>query len=301
MTIPTLVANYQAKSWSTASDLFQKRLTESLKVMNVQGKLGSYGGYKTTEDFIKEFQKHYKINKICDNDKLMQCFEDKITMNDTEIDMTKVKTADNIGQMKWGTNLVGVQFANGVIALMAYNPSCKSDPYNNKIDGSDCLAVIYDTSGFSSPNEYGKDLSLINIEKLLAMDFEFAPPVPCTRYASFARCTGDVVAEVNDVTVTDFTGLDEAQISEDGKTMTFEMAAKVCSSRGLRLPTPSEARSLYFGLSGSFQSQNYWVSEVSGSNSCSTTNIGSCTNCYMGGGNCGSKSATAFNYVRCVK
>ena len=40
LTIPTLVANYQAKSWNTAASVFDKRLTEAIKTMNVQSKLG---------------------------------------------------------------------------------------------------------------------------------------------------------------------------------------------------------------------------------------------------------------------
>ena len=34
MTIPTLIANYQEKSWATASQVFERKLTEAMKVMN---------------------------------------------------------------------------------------------------------------------------------------------------------------------------------------------------------------------------------------------------------------------------
>lgn len=158
LTIPTLVANYQAKSWNTAASVFDKRLTEAIKTMNVQSKLGSYGGYSTTEGFVAELQKHLKIAKVCDNDHLMQCFEDTVTINNEEVDMTKVKTSENLGQKDWGTNIVGLQIANGTSALIAYNPKCKSNPYDNTITGSDCFAIVYDTSGYSSPNELNKDL-----------------------------------------------------------------------------------------------------------------------------------------------
>lgn len=158
LTIPTLVANYQTKSWNTAADVFEKRLTEAIKTMNVQGKLGSYGGYSTTESFVEELQKHFKIAKVCDKDHLRECFEDRITMNDEEVDMTTVTTANNFGQDDWDTNIMGILVANGTSALIAYNPKCHANPYDNDITGSDCYAILYDTSGFSSPNEMGKDV-----------------------------------------------------------------------------------------------------------------------------------------------
>lgn len=126
--------------------------------MNVQGKLGSYGGYSTTEGFVEELQKHFKINKVCDNANLIQCFDDKITMNGEEIDMTNIKTAEGFGQPDWGTNIIGLQVADGTTALVAYNPQCKANPYDNTITGTECVAIVYDTSGFSGPNEMLNDV-----------------------------------------------------------------------------------------------------------------------------------------------
>ena len=158
LTIPTLVNNYQTKSWATFADVFQKKLTESVRTMNVQGKLGKYARYNTTEGFVEELQKHFKINKVCNNDELMQCFENSITMNDEKIDMSRVKTSKHFGQDDWNTNILGLQFANGVTGLIAYNPNCVSNPTDNTITGEDCYALLYDTSAFSNPNELGKDL-----------------------------------------------------------------------------------------------------------------------------------------------
>jgi len=72
--------------------------------------------------------------------------------------MTKVKTAKHFGQDEWGTEIIGTQFANGTTALIAYNPACSQDPYSNTITGSDCLAILYDTTGYKTPNTSGKDL-----------------------------------------------------------------------------------------------------------------------------------------------
>ena len=208
MTIPTLVADYQAKSWNTSATVFERKLQEALKAMNTQQTLA---GYTTTEDFVAELSKHFKIIKTCDNTKLTDCFSDTVywgggDATPEEVDMSVVKTAKNFGQKDWGTNIVGVQFANGTNALIAYNPIthsddssvkvCKQDPYSNQVTGGDCLAILYDTSGYKSPNTSGKDLRAnSNVKKLgSACSFEIDgvcfgmpfTPAPMT----FEECTG---------------------------------------------------------------------------------------------------------------
>jgi len=51
MTIPTLIANYQEKSWNTSAQVFERKLEEALKVMNTQQSLA---GYSSTESFVGE-------------------------------------------------------------------------------------------------------------------------------------------------------------------------------------------------------------------------------------------------------
>ena len=184
MTIPTLVANYQERSYNTAATVFERKLGEALKVMNSQQSLA---GFSTTEDFVEELSKHFKINKVCQNDELMECFEEKVFWGSGDatpetVDMTVVKTTKNFGQKDWQkTNVVGVQFASGVTALIAYNTNASQDPYSNQIItfsgssngrsgsvslGTDSLAILYDTNGAKSPNQSSKDLRSINVAKL---------------------------------------------------------------------------------------------------------------------------------------
>ena len=172
LTIPNLVNNYQNKAWSTASVVFQRKLGEALKVMNSQGTLA---GYSSTEDFVNELSKHIKINKICKNDDLTSCFEDTIYWgtDNKEFNISNIKLATNMGQQGWYTETIGVQFADGVVGVIAYNPECSQDPYRTDVItvsdtgiGTDCLAIIYDTSGFRAPNTYNKDLMSINVDIL---------------------------------------------------------------------------------------------------------------------------------------
>ncbi len=166
LTVPTLMMNINSKQYSTAARVFEQKLNESLKTMNTQSTLA---GHETTESFVEELSKHFKTNKICSNDKLLDCFSDVVLYGGgdvapTEVDMKKIKNAKNFGQNDWGTNIVGVQFASGVSALIAYNPitegttGCQQDPYSNQVDTSNCLAILYDTTGAKNPNESGKDL-----------------------------------------------------------------------------------------------------------------------------------------------
>ena len=165
MTIPTLVANYQTRAWSTSASVFERKLEEALRQMNTQQVLA---GYKSTADFVNALGKYFKINKVCQNDDIMSCFEDKVYwgVDEEEIDMTKIKNAKNFGQDDWDTELIGVQFANGTTGLIAYNPDCKEQPFSNQFTGTSCLAILYDTTGFKTPNTQQKDLRSINVLSL---------------------------------------------------------------------------------------------------------------------------------------
>ena len=170
LTIPTLVQNYQTKAWDTASEVFQRKLEESLKVMNVQGTLA---GYTTTEAFVDELSKHIKITRICENDDITTCFSDTVTWGDEEVDMSKIKKAKNFGQNDWDTNTVAVQFANGVNGVIAYNPDCRQNQFSNDVItvgengiGTTCLAILYDVDGFKNPNTQQKDLRGLNVISL---------------------------------------------------------------------------------------------------------------------------------------
>ena len=170
LTIPTLIQNYQERAWGTASQVFQRKLGEALRVMNVQGTLA---GYTTTEAFVDELSKHIKITRICDNDDITTCFADTVTWGDEEVDMSKVKKAKNFGQNDWDTNTVAVQFANGVNGVIAYNPACTQNQFSNDVItvgetgiGTTCLAILYDVDGFKNPNTEGKDLKNLNVASL---------------------------------------------------------------------------------------------------------------------------------------
>ena len=165
LTIPTLVQNYQERAWNTASQVFEKKLEEALKVMNTQASLA---GYKTTEDFVHALSKHMKITKVCKSDNITSCFENEVFWGtqSEKIDITKMHKARHFGLDDWDTELIGLQFANGTIGIIAYDPKCEQNPFSNQVTGKSCIAMLYDINAFMRPNSNGKDLRSINISSL---------------------------------------------------------------------------------------------------------------------------------------
>ncbi|MBE7710488.1 MAG: type II secretion system protein [Cyanobacteria bacterium SIG32] len=233
MTIPTLVANYQEKSWDTSATIFDRKLTEALKVMNTQSSLAGLG---TTENFVEELSKHLKITKTCDNRHLTDCFSEEIIWGGEVVNINDLSQAKHFGQNEWDTNLVGVQIANGTTALIAYNPteSCKQDPYSNQVTGGNCLAIVYDTSGYKSPNTGAKDIRANGN----------------VRYLDGADCLARIA------------GICISSIVPAGSTyMTYEE----CAGENATAPfdnTPAGEYARSFGIENCSWEQDYWAGAV---------------------------------------
>ena len=166
LTIPGLIKNHNEKAWATAQSVFEKRLEVATKQMNTEEKLA---GYSSTMDFVNELKKYIKITRICDNSEITKCFNKQVIWNEGEdpIDMSTIKNAASLGQDDWDTDTVAVQFANGVNAIIAYNPNTTQDPYNNQFSAtSSSMAILYDVSGNKKPNTTGKDIAKINVTEL---------------------------------------------------------------------------------------------------------------------------------------
>ena len=166
LTVPALIQNYNAKAWSTAQSVFEKRLEVATRQMNTEEKLA---GYSNTMDFVNELKKYIKITRVCDNNNITKCFNKEVIWNEGEdpVDMSTIKNAASLGQDDWDTDTVAVQFANGVNAIIAYNPNTTQDPFNNQFSAtSNSMAILYDVSGNKNPNTNGKDIAVINVTEL---------------------------------------------------------------------------------------------------------------------------------------
>ena len=158
LTLPGLIQNHNEKAWSTAQDVFTKRLEVATRQMNTEEKLA---GYSSTMDFVNELKKYIKITNVCDSDNLSKCFEKNIMSVDNRyVDTSSLKTSAQLAKEDWGTETVGVQFANGINALIAYNTQRDQQPFNNQFSASAAsMAILYDVSGNKNPNIIGKDIN----------------------------------------------------------------------------------------------------------------------------------------------
>ena len=166
LTVPALIQNYNEKAWETAQDVFTKRLEVATRQMNTEEKLA---GYSNTMDFVNELKKYIKITRVCDNSNITKCFNKEVIWNEGEdpIDMSAIRNAASLGQDDWDTDTVAVQFANGVNAIIAYNPNTEQQPFNNQFSATSAsMAILYDVSGNKNPNTNGKDIGKINVENL---------------------------------------------------------------------------------------------------------------------------------------
>lgn len=311
--LPTVVQHIQEKSWNSSAEVFEKKLEESLKVMNSQGVLA---GYRTTEAFVQRLSQFMKISKICDNNHLKDCFESKIKQTDnssTPID--KMKTSLTVAPEDWGTNTVGVNFGNGVIGLLVYNPNCVQDQFSNNVSVRDCVAIAYDVNGPGKPNTVSKDVRTYNttgVVGLIGSTLIEKVPFNCS-FSDGLLGVDFITVEASDSKAVDYTGQKsysegplnfQFNASADGTKMTFALAKLTCESKGLRIPHSSELNSLYkaskSGLISSFASEDYWASTFGSSSSCDPSQ-NKCFNCNMGGGNCGATASNNLKRLRCVK
>ena len=240
LTVPTLMQNVTNKQFETGNKVFTNKLKEALKVMNTQQVLR---GHTTTEAFINEFKKHYKVNNVC-VDNPTQCFQKSVTWNDKEIDLSSIREAKDMVQYgpdeaDWGTNVVGVQFANGTSGLVAYNPKCKANPFDMQAEVLNCLAIVYDLNANATPNEYGKDLMATGNVKNLAGSSIDINGVKVTKII-----TPDLLAPVN---CTDTSSPDyqycPTEDSTQYETDYWAGAAKACGGRN-NLPTDAQLENI---------------------------------------------------------
>ena len=163
LTLPGLIQNHNEKAWSTAKDLWEKKLTETVRRMNIDGVMT---GHETTEDFMNSFKNYMKVIKTCDNTDINKCYSPKIVQTGSEsepeeIQTSELTTAENLGN-DWGTNTMSFVIADGTTAIFAYNPNCAyADPIEDTGSQVSCLAYMVDVNGKKGPNRVTQDIALV--------------------------------------------------------------------------------------------------------------------------------------------
>ncbi|MCR4881595.1 MAG: hypothetical protein K6A44_06565 [bacterium] len=270
LTIPALTQQITECTLGKQRDVFSKKFAEGLRQMRVDEKLAEK--YVTTEDFVNEMKKYFKIAQICNKDNLTGCFVPNFTYkgeenysfkfngNDTKYESTEainisfltknlkttdeIKAATNINAPNYTSDVMGIVFSDGVQMLIAVNPDCEG------ITGSDttgnlysCFSYIADVNSTKSPNNIKKDI-ITNIQ-MLDTGFEIMATAnssggacPSADYngntGSFCYLTREQEA---DSSVRNKYGI-KAQSSYDDDY--WGGAMKYCIDRGYKLPSEKQ-------------------------------------------------------------
>ena len=237
LTIPALIQNHNEKVWSTAKDLWEKKLTETVRRMNIDGVMT---GHKSTEDFMNTFKNYMKVIKTCDNSEINKCYSTNIVQTGSdsetiEVETSELKTAENLGN-DWETNTMSFVVADGTTVIMAYNPNCPyADPIEDQGSQVSCMAYMVDVNGKKGPNKVTKDIKLIGQISLSNCD----NPI------------GDMCFSTDFKPTPIDTTLDENKQYDENYAVTnnyWAGAKKACADMGMSLPTRTQLAQLVSNL-----------------------------------------------------
>ncbi len=147
--------------------------------------LGLIGPYSSTDAFVDELQKYFKIAKRCDANHLRACWPtDTVKLEDgKEWEIAKTKTGKQL-KMKssdtedYTSDNVGIITADGTPMILSYNKKCQAlDPMktygwttsNGKPESNataGCVAAVFEINGNGRPNKFRKDVIAFNANGL---------------------------------------------------------------------------------------------------------------------------------------
>ncbi len=243
LTLPGLIQSHNEKAWSTAKDLWEKKLTETVRRMNTDGVMT---GHDSTEDFMNTFKNYMKVIKTCDNNELNKCYSPKFVLTGKRNNLEKkyiedFQTAADLGIADWNTNTMSFVISDGTTVIAAYNPNCPyADPIEDTGSQVSCLSMMIDVNGKKSPNRVGKDILLSN--------------------ATISTCDnpiGDMCWSTDFQPTAIDTTLDENKQYDENYARTnnyWAGANKACKDKGMSLPTEAQlaqiASELYVDSNG---------------------------------------------------
>ena len=295
ITLPSLIGNINERAWNTQRKALYSRVSQAITMMPY---LNNYGSYTTSSDgtvlndstamtFVTEgLSKVYKINNVCENDKLSDC---GISSEITNINGQKITTPSNLYSLNsWfsynsyngksysvpNTKSVAFETTNGESIVLYYNYQCVTEEPNEVpiLSGGIatsssmqymCANLIYDLNGLKGPNKFGKDIGFITV---------------------FNSTNPTVVAPM------------PASQTEESSNVGWENAQRLCSNNNSdkRLPNVYEldALSINMSLANLNSTYNYWSGSVYDNDKA-----------WLVGPDTGTKSSFAKNYgshIRCI-
>jgi len=160
MTIPTLVANHNAKLFKTRKEVAEAKIREITRQMNIHDALAPH---TNTSAFVDTLKDYVKIAQVCDSENLTDCFSEQITKSTGEIiEVKNLKNSSKLGTTYNDTNLA-FKMLDGLTYIMSYDNSCVApDKYNSALSTTECLSYVLDVNGQKGPNKIGEDIVLVN-------------------------------------------------------------------------------------------------------------------------------------------
>ena len=301
--LPTLFDVGNEKIWQNQSDVFGSKMFTALKMMNQRGDLAMLD---STEEFVSNLGKYIRIVKTCPSETAYECFDNKMIVKSGEkpksVQEMGITTAENLGHDDWtDSNVMGVQFANGISALLAYNTlDCLPKAVNaaENIWDSDifgCIAMMFDVNSNGNPNEKGSDIRLVNAGGIGSAPkkcvgetcYAFVVPeggVDCTNYANTVAC--DISGGVN------YSTLNNSLYADIKKSNYVVSASLMCQDIDMHLASSSELETAvstlgrdYFAQIAGKYNLNYFGSKTKGNQDYSVKTYIVTTNSYATDGN----------------
>ncbi|MCR4880709.1 MAG: type II secretion system GspH family protein [bacterium] len=165
LTLPAMFQNYKDIKYKSAYKKMHSAIINGFNRMIAEETMS---GHESTEDFVSEMGKYFKITSTCGNDNLQNCFAEKITTDDDVVDISKIKTSKNLGK-DWDTdtNVNGLMLDDGTSMLVAYNKDgCLGAADSREEIINSCVAIVYDLDNKSNGNKLGSagsnDIGLYN-------------------------------------------------------------------------------------------------------------------------------------------
>ena len=250
LTLPGLIQNHNEKAWSTAKDLWEKKLTETVRRMNTDGVMT---GHDSTEDFMDTFKQYMKVIKTCDNTDINKCYSPKVVTTGSneepmEVETDSLTSASSMGLSDWQTNTNTMSFvvADGTTVIMAYQPECSyADPIEDTGSQVSCMAYMVDVNGKKGPNRVGKDIQLSSGVAFSTCDNPIGDMCWSTEFRANRAINTCEGSEYEDM---------EEMHGDYCSTNYWAGAKLTCQEKGMSLPTSAQltqlAQALYVKLDG---------------------------------------------------
>lgn len=158
LVIPNFVSNIREDIYIKQKRVFSVKFQECLKQMRTNGDLGKT--YNSTADFVETLKNNCSITRVCQSNKLTDCFSSAVSSPITQNNYITTSTLNNAKDIEavFSSDIVGIQFADGVVGLLAYNPNCIIDRIDISADVGECVVMVFDVNGKKGPNKLYKDV-----------------------------------------------------------------------------------------------------------------------------------------------